>query len=354
MGIEVLEHVELYRDPDRFCGNPNLTRLRNGKLLLGFRWAGGSLRGDWDPSLRPVEMMGDTVEELARAQPRVIHDADSTLTPYSKQLSDGSLLCAVNRWCVVSEEEAARYPDRGREEKNTGVKALLAPILILRSTDRAETWEPISEIALSDQFGPGCGFRGRMVELYDGRVLFAVWGRQRPPAKAATSVLVLSTDRGETWETVSNIADDPTAEIGFNETTLLRTLRGDLVAFLRTSGADGQIFTARSNDNGLTWSAPTDEGVYGFPQDALQLSGGEVLLTYGCRREPYGTRARLLGPNCEDIAGAEEAIIRGDGHSGATGYPMAAEIEEDLVLVVYYHNTGGENPWIGGTLLEIT
>src|SRR6056297_3097242 len=130
MGIEVLEHVELYRDPERFCGNPNLTRLRNGQLLLGFRWAEGKLGGDWDPSLRPVQMTGDTVEELTRVQPQVIHDADGTLTPYFKQLSDESLLCAVNRWRLVSEEEAAKYPGRGRHDDEPGSHALLAPILI--------------------------------------------------------------------------------------------------------------------------------------------------------------------------------------------------------------------------------
>lgn len=354
MGIEVLEHLELHRDPERFCGNPNLARMGNGTLLLGFRRADGKSRGDWDPSLRPVQMKADSAECLARAQPRVIHDADSTLTPYTKQLSDGSLLCAINRWQVVSEEEAAEYPGLERREEGTGVQALPAPILILRSRDRAESWEPVSEIALEDEFGPGVGFRGNMVELEGGDLLFAVWGRKRPPAIAATSVLMLSTDRGSSWVRVSTIADDPTAEVGFNETFLYRTLRGDLVAFLRTSGADGNLFTARSDDNGLTWSAPADEGVYGFPHHALRLSGGGVLLSYGCRQPPFGTRARLIDADCENIAGAEEVIIRGDGHNGATGYPAAVELEEDLVLVVYYHNTGGELPWIGGTLLEVS
>jgi len=351
MPLAILEHLELYRDPQRFCGNPNLTRLADGALLLGFRWADGRLRGDWDPSLRPVQMMAESVEGLAHAQPRVIHDADSTLTPYAKQLADGRLLCAVNRWRVASGPELARYPGLERREEGTGVAALPAPILILRSTDRARTWEALAEIALPDEFGPGCGFRGNMVELDDGSVLFAIWGRRRPPALAATSVLMRSSDRGATWRKLSTIADDPTGEVGFNETFLYRTLRGDLVAFLRTSGAEGHLFTARSADGGLTWSPPTDELIYGFPHDVLRLSTGELLLSYGCRQAPYGTRARLIDPDCGNIASAPEVVIRGDGFNGATGYPAAVEIDSGLVLVAYYHNTAGELPWIGGTLL---
>lgn len=353
MGITVLEHMQLHRDPNRFCSNPNLTRLADGKLLLGFRRSDGEPTGDFDPSWRPVQMVADSPQGLSRAEPSVIHDEDGTLTPYTKRLSDGTLLCAVNRWRTLTEAQAADHPGLVRRDRDEGVAALLEPVLILRSEDRAQSWEPLSEIAVEDEFGPGCGFRGNMLELDSGDLLFAVWGRKRPPAEAATSVLMLSTDRGANWEMVSTIADDPTAEVGFNETFLFRTLRGDLVAFLRTSGAEGHLFTARSNDNGLSWSPPKDEGIYGFPHHALRLSDGQVLLTCGHRKAPLGARARLLEPDCEEIAGAEEVVIRGDGQTPALGYPVAVELEEDLVLVVYYHNTGEELPWIGGTLLEI-
>lgn len=354
MGIDVLEHLEFYRDPDRFCGNPNLTRLAGGELLLGFRWAEAGIRGDWDPTLRPVQMSADSVQGLTRAEPRVIHDADSTLTPYSKQLADGSLLCSINRWQVATEEQVARYPGLERRDREGTVAALPAPVLILRSTDRAKSWQPLSEIALAEEFGPGCGFRGNTLEMQNGDLLFAVWGRKRPPALAATSVLMRSANHGETWDRASTIADDPNAEVGFNETFLHPTPHGELVAFLRTSGADGNLFTARSTDGGATWSEPVDEGIYGFPHDVLRLSGGDVLLTYGCRQAPYGVRGRLIDADCGNIGQAEEVIIRGDGYNGALGYPAAVQIEEDLVLLAYYHNTRGEPPWIGGTLLEIT
>lgn len=354
MGINVVEHVELFRDPERFCGNPNVERLSNGNLLLGFRWSDGRLRGDWDPSVRPVQMNASSVEALAQTEPRVIHDADSTLTPYTKQLSDDTLLCAVNRWRVVGESEVARFPGYERVEAGTGVAALPAPILILRSDDAAESWQPYADVGPEEGFGPGLGFRGNILELANGDLLFPVWGRLRPPEIAATSILMRSTDRGATWHKLATIADDATSTVGFNETFVHQTDRGELVAFLRTSGADGNLFTARSDDNGLNWSRPVDSHVYGFPHWATRLSDGRVLLTYGARQEPYGTRARLLHSDCEEIAGAEEVIIRGDGSNGAVGYPAAVEIEDNVVLVVYYHRTGEELSWIGGSVVEIT
>ncbi len=353
MGIRTVEHLTLYANPDRFCGNPNIARLDNGELLLGFRWAEGRLGADWDPTLRPVQMRGRSPRELARAEPRVIWDEDCGLTPYTCQLSDGSLLCVFNRWRLVSSEEAERLGGRARVREGYDLTGVPAPITMLRSTDRARTWEHLGELWLP-RYGPGAGFRGNMVELPGGRLLFSLYVQVRPPSRAATSLLVASDDAGETWEAVATIADDADGRVGFNETFLHRTGEGTLVAFLRTSDAEGHLFTARSRDDGATWSEPTDEGVYGFPHHALQLPDGRVLLTYGRRQAPYGTRARLLDPECRNIAEADEVIIRGDGANGATGYPSAVELEEDLVLVVYYHNTGGELPWIGGTVLEIS
>jgi hypothetical protein len=54
----------------------------------------------------------------------------------------------------------------------------------------------------------------------------------RPHPKRLTSVhLVTSVDRGETWRYECPIATDD--KVMFNETSLVRTPKGDLVAFMR-------------------------------------------------------------------------------------------------------------------------
>ena len=353
MGVRVIENVVVHREANRFCGNPNLTRLDTGELLVGFRWTDGRIQCDWDPTLRPVQKKAATIEELCAAEPRVIYDVPGSLTPYSCQLPDGSVLCFFNRSDVITPEEAARS-DRAvlRYRQQSALVAIRRPIQVLRSTDGAETWEEFSRIEL-EGYPMHAAFRGNVIE-WDDELLFSVYAASEQVGHAATSLLVRSPDMGATWEEIATIAHDPDGPIGFNETFLYRTPSDRLIAFLRTSDADGHLYVATSDDRGRSWSAYRDTGVYGFPHDALRLPDDRVLLSYGCRREPYGVRARVLDPECSDIAGAEEVIIRGDGSSGAVGYPASVLMDDGTVFMVYYHRTADELSWIGGSIIEIT
>lgn len=352
MSVRVIENVVVHREAERFCGNPNLTRLDSGELLVGFRWTDGRIQCDWDPSLRPVQKKGASVEELCAAEPRVIYDTPGSLTPYSCPLSDGSVLCFFNRSDLVSPEQAEGADCALlRRGEQSDLVAIRQPIQVLRSTDGAESWEESSRIAL-EGYPMHAAFRGNVIE-WDDELLFSVYAASERVEEGATCLLVRSPDRGATWEELATIAHDPEGPIGFNETFLYRTPSDRLIAFLRTSGAEGRLFVARSDDRGRSWSAYEDTGVYGFPHDALRLPDGRVLLSYGCRQAPYGVRARVLEPECSDIAEAEEKIIRGDGSGGGVGYPAATLLDNGTVFMVYYHKTGEELSWIGGSVIEV-
>ena len=124
-------------------------------------------------------------------------------------------------------------------------------------------------------------------------------------------------------------ADD---RVVFNETSLIETTGGDLVALVRTAGYQDHGVVVRSTDRGQSWEPWNDMGVIGHPYQALRLDDGCLLLVYGYRHEPYGIRARLLDPEGRDFSGPE-LVLRTDGGSGDLGYPWACQLADGRVLL---------------------
>ena len=192
--------------------------------------------------------------------------------------------------------------------------------------------------------------RGALLQGSDGLAYWAVaTAPQGNPAQTALDLLVSST-WGETWEHRSHIAAD--AQVVFNETSLIETAGGDLVALVRTAGYRDHGVVVRSSDRGQSWEPWQDMGVIGHPYQALRLADGRILLVYGYRHEPYGVRARLLDPECRDFSGPE-LVLRTDGGNGDLGYPWSCQLADGRVLVTYYFNCGEGTRHIAGTFLEV-
>jgi len=78
-----------------------------------------------------------------------------------------------------------------------------------------------------------------------------------------------------------------------------------------------------------------------------------VLLVYGYRHQPFGVRARVLDPECENVTGAPEIILRDDGGNGDLGYPWVTLLTKKRALVVYYFNKADGLRHIAGTILAL-
>ena len=141
-------------------------------------------------------------------------------------------------------------------------------------------------------------------------------------------------------------------KISFNEASIIETPKGDLVGFLRTSGADDQAFISRSSDGGKTfkWEGM---GFKGHPLNALRLPDNRVLLTYGYRHKPFGIRARILNGECTNFKTSPEIVLRDDGSNSDIGYTWPVQLNKDRVLVTYYFNLENGTRHIAGTILEI-
>jgi hypothetical protein len=269
------------------------------------------------------------------------------------QLHDRSILCSSYGWAELRGDAGKKISGIYRH----GSFAFLGGY-ILRSTDGGHSWQgPIIPPSTPgedtrDPFGktvPAYN-RGAMCEGKNGTVYWAVAASTtNHPGKAETH-LMISNDKGSTWEHSCTIATDKTA--AFNETSLYETPKGDLIAFMRTESFNDHTAIARSINHGTSFEPWEDAGFQGHPHYALRLPDDRVLLVYGYRHAPFGVRARVLNPECTDAGSAPELVLRDDGGSGDLGYPWATLISKHRVLVVYYFNNHDGPRYIGGTFLS--
>lgn len=357
-GLKKVEDLTVYRDSMFFSSFPSVVRTPEGDLLVAFRRA-PNLRQTGETRNRHVDLnayltsvrSSDNGKTWTSDKPRVMyaHPFGGSQDPCMITLDDGSVLCASYAWNRTTGDIPAS------ETKPKGVKAGTWGFLggyLLKSTDGGRSWdgpiypEPVPGTTQRTPYGnlvPAFN-RGAMWQKRDGDLLWIV-NRQ------STNHLLLSPDRGETWNYVGKVSDNDS--VAFNEASVIETPNGDIVGFLRCEAEGQPAHIARSTDGGKTFTCQS-MGFHGVPLTATRLPDNRVLLVYGYRHEPYGIRARVLNPECTDWAEAEETVIRDDSVSPDCGYPWAVVLDDHRALIVYY--LAGSDPvqtrYIGGTVVE--
>lgn len=361
-GLKKIKDIIIYKDPSYYSTFPSIVQRPDGELICAFRRA-PSRNALWgapgythtDTNSYLVLVRSKDHGETWTKDPELIfaHPLGGSQDPCMVQLKDGSIVCTSYGWALVPEQGVEKLKTTGHH----GAYYFLGGYIV-RSDDCAKTWIgpfvpiPIPGNTATDALGKPCPAfnRGAMCQGRDGRLYWAVAGRDC--ASGPTQVhLMVSSDRGETWTYSCPIAKDP--KITFNETSMIETKKGDLVAFIRTADYDDHLVVARSTDGGKSFEKWQDGGVIGHPYYATHLKDGRILLVYGYRHEPFGIRARILDAECSNIATAPETILRTDGGSGDIGYPWAVQLPDGKVLVVYYFNLENGTRHIAGTFCEL-
>ena len=361
-GMKKVKDIIIYRDDMFYSTFPSVVVREDGEIICAFRRAPNRM-GLWsapgythtDANSYLVLVRSKDGGETWTKDPELIfaHPLGGSQDPCMVQLRDGSIVCTSYGWSLV--------PPEG-QDKLVGVNGhkpyYFLGGYVLRSDDGAKTWKgpfvpiPIPGNTAKDALGKPCPAfnRGAMAQGKDGRLYWAVAGRDGGTGPTQVHLLI-SSDKGETWTYSCPIAKD--GKITFNETSLIETKSGDLIAFMRTDALDGKLAYARSTDGGKSFEPWKDGGFFGHPFHAIHLRDGRVLLVYGYRQPPFGIRAKLLNAECTDIAEAKEFVLRDDGGNFDIGYPWAAQLPDGKVLVAYYFNIESGIRHIAGSLLEV-
>jgi BNR repeat-like domain len=297
-----LQHVHVYGDRDNFCAEVSVANLGDGELVGVLAQNRGLVHTDtgtiilvrskdhgktWDPASKVVVM----AEE---------EDAGWNVAAVCR-LSDGTLLVHGNRW---------RYLDHGRIDRLHG-QSEIDGVWLTRSTDHGATWSAPARV----NFAPmrNARVRDAIVELPDGGLLMPLhgfrWQRTMPDIASSErerSFVLWSPNKGKSWHYYGTMGYDPAEIIHYHEPGLVRLHDGRLLALMRTqrwpSPADpgeqmgppsGYIYTALSDDDGMSWSWPRTTKLWGYPTDAITLEDGAVLAAYSYRTRPMGVRIAI-------------------------------------------------------------
>jgi hypothetical protein len=361
-GMHKVGDAVIYRDDQFYSSFPSIVRRPDGELLVAFRRAperrrlGERATNHTDPNSYLVLVRSRDEGKTWSQTPDLIYanPFGGSQDPCMLQLRDGTIVCTSYGWALLQTNAAAKLKDAFRH----GAFVFLGGYLV-RSQDGGHSWQgpiippPTPGETVFDPFGrPVPAYnRGALCEGKDGRLYWVVTSKTSTTSGSQGTHLFISADKGSTWTYSCPVAAD--AKVVFNETSLYETPKGDLVAFMRTADYDDHTAVARSVDQGKTFQHWQDAGFQGHPHYALRLPDGRVLLVYGYRHPPFGIRARVLDPECTNLASAPEIVLRDDGGSGDLGYPWATMVSEHRALVVYYFNTTNGPRHIAGTILAL-
>ncbi|MDR0312628.1 MAG: glycoside hydrolase [Treponema sp.] len=370
--MKILERKTIYRDGE-YVAFPNLAWIDENTLACFFRHA-KERQKEWgsathiDPTAKDVFILSHDNGKTFESNFHIVIDDDmSEQDPCATVLKSGRIIVTCFRWQLVDEGSGESYWGKelytryGRTRKgfwdsyNIGFNVNI-------SDDKGKTWRSLP-VLMPEGYVIGSAVRGNITEMPDGTLLMPFYGVKKP-GDLASCGLVRSIDQGETWAFFSESACDP--EKNFLEPNLFRTKSGRLITLIRTQtdfykpnvkfdDTYLNMHITISEDNGKTFGHPIEiPSIFASsPFHVLQLENGRTFVSYGYRRKPFGIRAKICGPELEDLDSAPELILCDDAPNGDLGYPHAVQLKDYSILVSYYISGTDSIRKIEGLILEV-
>lgn len=256
------------------------------------------------------------------------------------QLPSGRIVCA---FCELD----YFYDKDGNEEPRPGVawNHENQGIVYAWSDDMGATWSKAKQMNIAPWGGtpPMVSPHWRIVTLDDGTSLVSIYGicdseydgpLDIPEGTKIMAGVLRSTDNGETWgePTVIMAKEDPLA---WEETALCQLSDGTLLAHMRTG--EHNVVQYRSENGGRTWTGPTQVTEPGQqPGGAFELASGNLMFTWGNRREPFGAAAMLSRDKGRTWEYEHRVSLAWDAPNADCGYANGAQCPDGTIVVTYY------------------
>jgi len=367
--LKKIKDITVYKD-ENYCSFPNAIVLANGTVMVSFRQA-----PDWqkryndithgDPSSIGVFVKSSDNGETWSQKPELIyrHYYYGVQDPCINYLSDGTILGTFFMW-KFTEKETPVTDAVKPHFVNDNYNMEMMDAHTIRSNDGGKTWDDPVLIEYTGKNSIKSSVRGNVVELEDGTIILGLATYDTNYSKRIIRILK-STDQGKTWIKLQDILHKDNQFMG--EPNLFKTKSGKIVCLMRTHITDGDknvyddgnnhmspMHVSYSYDDGNSWTTPEcTKYTSPSPFQVIQLSSGNVLMTYGHRYTPYGIKAVLLDGEFNNLHEAEELLIRDDGVNHDLGYTSSVEMPNKDILVTYYiFHKNDTTRYIAGTILR--
>ena len=230
----------------------------------------------------------------------------------------GRLLVAAYKYNVYNKKRIAS-PAKLASDENL-------ELLLFTSYDKGKTWREVENAfdAVYDEIGRASP-HGQMF-AYNQQILMPVYNKQG-------TFLLSSADKGKNWKVFCKITKDT------QEPSVVVIPNGELLAALRAGRncPEGTVsFISRYTDNKWTPPVCVTEPMQ-HPACLTTLSNGQILLTYS-DRNPAQQRILVKLSSDNGQTWSQPVQISQTFQNCDFGYPSTIELEEGVILTVFYKN----------------
>jgi predicted neuraminidase len=212
----------------------------------------------------------------------------------------------------------------------------------LRSADGGLTWSAPAPFLDETAKNKGVFDRNRIVPRVDGSLLFPLyWTTKGPPN--APFMLVSDKANHSKWGAPVDVKNAD----NLVQPSIVRTSPGALKAFFRDREAKN-VYGASSEDEGLTWSAPSPKDAGGLPNnnagiEAFQLASGSTILIFNNSTKARTPLTAALSKNGGAAwAASRDLQVHDDNSTNTAGveysYPTVLQTPDGTIHVAYTYN----------------
>lgn len=347
----VAKNIIIYKQDGAYACFPSLLQTADGILVTSF---------DARIKRSHIDTTGEAITMCSRDNGLTwTKTTKSFLNPKLRTKNGQLVSISVKGWQYVADSERPRLEleDRSIMDVRPGTIAYQSTDCWVRtSSDNGNTWQT-KTVSGPEYIRAFAGFADAASFLVTskGTILYSLYGLRHGGEFRDEVFFIRSTDNGKTFRVVPMLPNGlGKGGVGFNETAILETKDGKILAMMRSVSED-YLWQSFSADDGLTWSAPEKTKMWGYPAHLLNLPDGKILCTRGYRKMPMGIRACVSRDNGRTWDIASEYILRSDGqHEGSDlGYPISALLSDGSIFTIYYFNGEDNITHIAATIWRL-